>query len=114
MPDLRIGRFVDVANLDYRSATLAGRTNTRGEFEYHEGEHITFSIGDFTLGVVAPKPILTILDCLERNEDNKLLNRTRLLFSLTNGQGFEDGGMVITDKVLPPKDWIADKLNIRM
>lgn len=97
-----VGRFVDVAGLDFRSGSLEGTTNTDGEFQYEENGQVSFYIGPLHLGTTYGKPIVTILDCVEKTDagldDPKLLNRARLLFSLTSGLGFEKG-IVIDKKV---------------
>lgn len=49
MSKLRIGRFVDVANLDHRIETLAGRTHEDGEFEHQDGEEVTVSVASLIL-----------------------------------------------------------------
>ena len=48
------------------------------------------------------KEVISISDCAEKGEDDvdgTFLHRARVLFSLTDGQGFENGGVVITDEV---------------
>ena len=51
--DTLTGVFVDspVAGLQYKTKTQSGLTNELGEFEYVEGESITFYLGDTELGV---------------------------------------------------------------
>lgn len=99
-----IGRFVDVAGLGFRCGSLEGTTNSAGEFQYEENGQVSFYVGDLHLGTAQGKSIVNILDCVEKTEDMldnpKLLNRARLLFSLTSGIGFEKG-IVINDKVRP-------------
>lgn len=108
MAERLTGRFCDVANLDYRTTTvtgatsITGRTDAKGEFEYRAGEEVTFSIGNYFISKTTAKEVITISDCAERDEDGAdgtFLHRARVLFSLTNGQGFENGGVVITDEV---------------
>ena len=43
------GRFYEVQGLEYGSPTMAGMTSEKGEFEYREGEAVTFSIGGIVL-----------------------------------------------------------------
>jgi hypothetical protein len=97
-----VGKFADVVGLSYRSGILQGTTNSAGEFKYTENEQISFYIGTVYLGSTLGKPLVTILDCVAEKvvelTDPKLLNRARLLFSLTSGQGFERE-IVIDDKV---------------
>ena len=46
------GVFYDspVEGLSYETQTLSGMTNDKGEFEYREGETVTFSVGGLVLG----------------------------------------------------------------
>lgn len=46
------GRFIapPVSGLYYETATISGETNLNGEFDYKEGEEITFKVGDIVLG----------------------------------------------------------------
>ena len=108
MAERLTGRFCDVANLDYRTTTdtgatsITGRTNAKGEFEYHAGEEVTFFIGNYFISKTTAKEVISISDCAEKGEDDvdgTFLHRARVLFSLTDGQGFENGGVVITDEV---------------
>lgn len=50
--ELKTGQFWDspVKGLHYKTASLEGTTNTNGEFQYREGETVTFSLGKTVLG----------------------------------------------------------------
>lgn len=58
------GTFVDgpVANLHYATATRSGLTNANGEFEYEQGETVTFAVGAITLGSAAGAARITPFD----------------------------------------------------
>lgn len=58
------GVFLDsnVEGLDYSTDTLNGTTNANGEFEYNDGETITFSLYGQTLSVVSGYGVLTPFD----------------------------------------------------
>ena len=45
--------------LSYTTPTLSGMTNADGEFLYEEGEAVTFSIGDITLGTAQGQDVIT-------------------------------------------------------
>jgi hypothetical protein len=110
------GQFVDsaVAGLNYSTATQTGVTNADGEFEYLEGEIVTFSIGGFELpavdtselksGVVTP---LNMGDSYSIDDD-KVVAIARLLQSFdddgdaTNGISLGDAAEVLS----------ADDLNL--
>jgi len=52
-PDTLTGIFIDspVAGLKYKTKTQSGLTNEFGEFEYVDGESVTFSLGGTELGI---------------------------------------------------------------
>jgi hypothetical protein len=88
---LKTGVFIDTAGLSYRSGDVEGKTDAKGKFSYIDGEDVIFSIGTIELGRCQGKPQLSVLDLVVNPnlESPQLLNRGRLLFSLTTGQGFE-------------------------
>ncbi|MBI4460497.1 MAG: CocE/NonD family hydrolase [Acidobacteria bacterium] len=47
---IQTGVFYLVEGLSYRTQTLNGITNSKGEFRYRPGETVTFSIGDMVIG----------------------------------------------------------------
>jgi hypothetical protein len=61
---LRVGLFDHgpVEGLSYATPTLSGMTNAAGEFLYEEGEEVTFSIGDITLGTALAQEVITPFD----------------------------------------------------
>ena len=61
---VREGAFLDsaVAGLDYRSATLRGVTDSRGAFQYRDGEWVAFSVGALDLGRAAGRSMVTPRD----------------------------------------------------
>ena len=58
------GVFVDapVGGLNYQTATMSGITDENGTFKYHEGETVTFMIGDLMLGSAPGSDIMTPID----------------------------------------------------
>ena len=108
-----VGIFDDTVGFTYRSGTLEGNTGPDGQFQYIPGEDVTFSVGSLELGRAKGKPRLSVLDLVQdRSLTNpKLLNRARLLFSLTPGLGFEKAIQIYEDvsirhsaQQLPNKD----------
>lgn len=55
------GVFLDseVEGLTYKTETQSGTTNADGEFEYLEGEEITFSVGNIELGSAEASEVIT-------------------------------------------------------
>jgi len=83
---LQTGVFIDspVSNIAYRTETLSGFTNSEGEYLYHNGEEITFSIGGISFPKVVAKGILTPLDIVGTGDISNVMvsNIARLLQSL--------------------------------
>ncbi len=60
---LKTGVFLkNVKGLHYKTSTTEGLTNADGEFEYREGEDITFSLGGITLGMAQAKVNMSPFD----------------------------------------------------
>jgi hypothetical protein len=97
-----IGKFCDVVGLSYATPTQKDDTTSSCEFRYNESEDVSFSIGQLYLGRAPAKSIMGVADLVPAEDRTlssaKLLNRARLLFSLTTGQGFERPA-VIDEKV---------------
>ncbi|TNC79748.1 MAG: hypothetical protein C9356_17395 [Oleiphilus sp.] len=60
-PTVRTGNFVDspVAGVRYKTPSRSGLTGPNGEFKYLDGELVTFSIGNTTLGVAEGQETVT-------------------------------------------------------
>lgn len=99
-PATETGVFVDsaVAGLGYRTETREGKTNADGEFEYVDGEMITFFIGDIELPAVTGGELITPLDLFDtaNPRDQRVVNLARLLQSLDE-DGDPDNGISIVD-----------------
>jgi len=80
------GVFLDseVGGLKYSTNTLNGTTNANGEFQYIDGETVTFSIGDVNLPATPASSILTPLEIFNTQDVNdvSVVNAARLLQSL--------------------------------
>jgi uncharacterized protein len=86
------GIFVDVTGLSYWCESTAGITSDDFVYQYVPGAQVTFSIGELVLGHCEGKPITTVSNLVPDHistYDPRLVNRARLLFSLSPGQGFE-------------------------
>jgi hypothetical protein len=95
------GIFLDVVGLSYRCGTTQGTTTSDYAYRYEIGHVVTFSIGALVLGGSIGKPLMTISDLLPENtpiSDPRLINRARLLYSLSPAQGFEEP-IIINTKV---------------
>jgi Leucine-rich repeat (LRR) protein len=98
---LMTGQFIDspVENLKYRTVSESGFTNNLGEFNYREGEEITFSIGGIDLPSTIAGPIITPLDLVGTTivDDLAVVNIARLLQSL-DIDGNPNNGIEIASK----------------
>ena len=99
------GRFYEVQGLEYGSPTMAGITNEKGEFEYREGEAVTFSIGGIVLGSALGDELLTpahlVLEVggnVKWIKNARVTNIARFLQSLSK-DGNVENGVVITDEI---------------
>jgi hypothetical protein len=94
------GVFVDspVINIDYRTETQNGVTNSRGEFKYHPGETITFFIGDLEFPPVLAGERVTPLDMADTDDITHpmVINIARLLQTLDK-DGDPTNGITIAD-----------------
>lgn len=95
------GVFLDspVISIGYRTETLEGVTNSLGEYDYVEGETVTFFIGDLEFPSVTASATVTPLDLAGTTdtEDNVVVNIIRLLQTLDQ-DGNPDNGITITDE----------------
>lgn len=95
------GILSDVAGISYRCGSIQGSTAADCVYRYDPGMVVTFFIGDLIIGESVGKPLLTISDFASNDNpefNSKLINRARLLYSLTPAQGFETR-IVIDTKV---------------
>ena len=85
-----------VSNIGYRSETRSGLTNSNGEFEYEDGENITFFIGDLEFPTVPAASIITPLTLANTTEitDPTVVNISRLIQSLDQ-DGMPENGIQI-------------------
>ncbi|KAG2416094.1 hypothetical protein HFD88_007286 [Aspergillus terreus] len=85
------GVFVDVVGLSYRYGNTKGTTSEDFIYKYDPGAKVTFSIGDLVLGHCEGRATTTISNLVPDASiyDHRTVNRARLLFSLSTGQGFE-------------------------
>jgi hypothetical protein len=94
------GVFLDssVVNIGYRTETLEGVTNSLGEYDYVEGETVTFFIGDLELPPVTAAGTVTPLDLAGSDDtsNSTVVNIIRLLQTLDE-DGNPDNGITITE-----------------
>lgn len=94
------GIFVDspVSNIGYKTETLEGVTNSLGEYEYNDGETVTFFIGDLVFPSVLATDIVSPLNIVQTldTSDPTVINMIRLLQTLDT-DGNPDNGITISD-----------------
>jgi hypothetical protein len=94
-------QFIDVGpveGLQYRTDSNTGVTDATGQFEYLQGEHIVFSIGDIDLPGTAAKSFVTAMDVFTTLDtlNPAVVNLNRLLFTLDD-DGEIDNGIQISE-----------------
>lgn len=92
--------FIDshVSGLEFESATQKGITDKNGNFQYKEGEAITFHIGNLYLGSAKPKNgVITPLDLIGTTNvsDPKVINILQTLQTL-DSDGNTSNGITIS------------------
>ncbi len=107
----RTGSFVDspVEGLLFRTDSNEGVTDADGTFRYRNGETITFTIGDLTLGSAPGQSVLSPVDLIDNADDSShpaVINMARLLQSL-DADGNLTNGIQIDDAL---RDAIDDYL----
>jgi uncharacterized protein len=106
-----------ISGLKYKTPTHSGLTNERGEFEYEDGERMTFLLGSNALGYVTAAPRVHLAQIVARVDgnvdklrDSGLTNIARLIFTLGRNQ-FRDEGTSIPPEV---HDIVGDRrINFR-
>jgi len=87
-PTVLKGTFLDsaVEGMKYTTATQSGYTDSSGQFDYVEGEIITFGIEDISIGSTLATAEVTPLDfnALDDASREKHINMLRLLQTLDN------------------------------
>ncbi|WP_419812867.1 hypothetical protein [Bacterioplanoides sp.] len=94
------GAFVDsaVINIGYRTDSLQGVTDSKGQFQYLEGESITFFIGDLEFPTVPASETVTPLNLADTDDVSapEVINMLRLLQTLDR-DGDAENGITITE-----------------
>lgn len=100
------GVFYDgpVQGLEYQTLTTSGITNKKGEFEYREGETVTFSVAGLVLGTargsnrITPADLVTeFVGDIRKLKLKKVTNLAKFIQSLNSGSNLENGN-TITDE----------------
>ncbi|PRB84650.1 carboxylesterase/lipase family protein [Pseudomonas sp. MYb185] len=103
-PRVLTGTFIDsaVSGLDYQGTdTAASTTDDLGQFQYRQGETISFSIGELPLGSANGAEVLTPLSITEgaaSATDQRVTNKLILLQSL-DADGNLNNGIQLTDAI---------------
>lgn len=99
-PAPKTGVFLDspVINIGYRTATQVGVTSVLGEYNYLQGETVTFFIGALEFAPTQATGVLTPLEIAGTQDINNpaVINMIRLLQTLDQ-DGNPDNGITITE-----------------
>ena len=97
---VQTGVFLDspIINIGYKTETLEGVTDSLGQYQYLEGETVTFSIGDLVFPAVTAKDSVTPLDIAKSNDtsNSTVVNMIRFLQTL-DADGDASNGLTISD-----------------
>ncbi|KAH6722474.1 X-Pro dipeptidyl-peptidase C-terminal non-catalytic domain-containing protein [Leptodontidium sp. 2 PMI_412] len=108
------GTFSDVVGFTYRCGTAKAEISSDYSFNYEPKSPVHFLIGNLEIGHSFGKPLLTISDLMSIDTpefDARLVNRARLLYSLTPGEGFEQP-IVIDSRVRDAVNKFASQINL--
>ncbi|MCP4325148.1 MAG: hypothetical protein GY787_25545 [Alteromonadales bacterium] len=98
-----VGVFIDspVGGVDYVAGSITGRTNSKGEFNYHEGDTVSFSIGGIELGSALAQAHVTPLTLADTDDINAdtVVNIVRLLQTLDSDKDASNG-IAISSQVI--------------
>ena len=98
----KIGVFLDspVIGIDYTSPSHSGKTNAMGQFNFKDGEKVTFSIGDIILPEAIARTVVHVSTLFNTDvNDLQVINLARLLLSLDADKN-PDNGISIPDQAL--------------
>lgn len=114
--EVHVGQFVDgpVSGLYYKTATLSGVTNSNGDYQYRDGETITFYVGNMSLPPMPGSAMITPADYSPLANDASypsIVNIIRLLQSLDtdldHSNGIQLPGSLIDLHTLPDVEPLA-------
>lgn len=97
--DTNTGVFLDsaIANIDFETGSESGTTNAGGEFEFQEGDTVTFSLGDIELPPVSAAEVVTPLDMNPDRTLNATVRNVLRLLQTIDDDGDPTNGIAISD-----------------
>ena len=99
-----VGVFLDspVSGVSYETETKSGKTDENGNFEYDEGEIITFSVGNIILGSAVASDTLTPMSlALSGSElSNPEVQNIAAFLQTLDSDGNVENGITITEEVV--------------
>ena len=108
---VQTGVFLDspIINIGYKTETLEGVTDSLGQYQYLEGETVTFSIGDLVFPAVTAKDLVTPLDIVDTNDtsNSKVVNMIRFLQTL-DVDGDASNGLFISNEAKSAATYLAN------
>ncbi len=95
------GQFIDdvVTGLQFKTTTVSGTTDEKGNFKYVEGERVQFFVGDIFIGEALGKSVITPIDLVpEATDENndQVINLIRFIQTLDEDQN-PSNGIIISD-----------------
>lgn len=105
-PEVLIGVFKDaeVEGVSFQTATQSGITNMDGEFNYLDGEEVTFKVGDLVIGKAMGQELVTPITLAQTEEPSATIESTlaqniAALLQTLDEDGDESNGIKITEEV---------------
>ncbi|MHA2394214.1 MAG: carboxylesterase/lipase family protein [Promethearchaeota archaeon] len=91
-----LGRFegIPIEGLSYKTPTLSGITDIKGQFRYIAGESLVFSIGKLILGETVGKETISLIDIVpgaENSNDQRVINLCILIQTLNEKSNINNG-----------------------
>jgi len=115
-PTTQTGIFLDspVINIGYRTETLQGVTTANGEYDYLDGETVTFFIGNLEFPATTAANILTPLEIAGAQDtaDTTVINMLRLLQTLDDDNDPSNGIQITEDTKTAATDLVDFTLTI--
>jgi len=100
-------RDANVIGLEYKSGAISGITDTNGSYTCEDGQNVTFSLGNVTLGTVPCGQLITPVELVTNGSaDNQTVVNIVKFLTMVDNDGNPSNGMTISQDVRTlAKNW---------
>jgi para-nitrobenzyl esterase len=110
-----VGMFqgIPIEGLSYKTHTLSGVMDKKGQFRYNTGESVVFSIGKLILGETLGKETISLIDIVpgaENSSDQRVINLCILIQTL-NEEGNINKGIRFSENIVTIVSEYSEQLN---